>query len=165
MTAVPEGPAASISILWATTEHAARISQLHSQLFEEGWSEKFVRDLCQDPACSLLLATDGRPDRIIGFIITRVVADEGEVLSIGVAEPYQKFGVGKRLVESASRIMAKSNVSNLYLEVASDNDAAIALYQSAGFLQSGIRKAYYRRPNQSVCDALVLSLKLIPAVQ
>ncbi len=158
MSSAPESPVARVSILWATAEHAARIAQLHDQLFDEAWSEKFIRDLSHDPACSLLLATDGRPDQIVGFVITRVVSDEGEILSIGVAQPYQRFGVGKRLVEAATRVMANSEVANLYLEVAADNEAAKALYLGAGFNQTGVRKDYYRRPNGATCDALVLAL-------
>lgn len=158
MSSAPDSPAAKVSILWATAEHAPRISQLHSQLFDEGWSEKFIRDLCHDPACSLLLATDGRPDQIVGFVITRVVSDEGEILSIGVAQPYQRFGVGKRLVEAAKRVMANSDVSNLYLEVAADNEAARALYNGAGFSQTGERKDYYRRPDGKTSDALLLAV-------
>jgi len=158
MSSAPESPVSRVSILWATVEHAARIAQLHGQLFDEPWSEKFIRDLCHDQACSILLATDGRPDQIIGFIITRVVSDEGEILSIGVAQPYQRFGVGKRLLEAARRVMVNSEVTNLYLEVAADNEAAKALYLGSGFSQTSVRKDYYRRPNGETSDALVLAL-------
>lgn len=158
MSSAPDSPAAKVSILWATTDHAARIAQLHGQLFDEAWSEKFIRDLNHDPACSLLLAADGRPDRIVGFVITRVVSDEAEILSIGVAQPYQRFGVGKRLVEAALRVMANSEVENVYLEVAADNKAAQALYRGVGFNQTGVRKDYYKRPDGGTSDALILAI-------
>jgi len=163
MSSDPDSPAAKVSILWATPEHAARIAQLHSQLFDEAWSEKFIRDLQHDPACSLLLAADGRPDQIVGFVITRVVSDEAEILSIGVAQPYQRFGVGQRLVDAAVRVMANAEVTNLYLEVAADNEAGQALYKRTGFKQTGVRKDYYRRPNGGTSDALVLAFSPEPA--
>ena len=34
--------------------------------------------------------------------------------------------------------------ASVYLEVRTDNAAAIAMYQSAGFVNIGLRKRYYR---------------------
>jgi ribosomal-protein-alanine N-acetyltransferase len=43
----------------------------------------------------------------------------------------------------------------LFLEVARDNDAGLALYRAAAFAEVGIRRAYYSRPTGAM-DALVL---------
>lgn len=157
MTPEPHDPAALLSILWATPDHANRIAQLHGQLFAEPWTEATIRDLCKDDAVSVLIATDRKPDQIVGFIMTRIMADEGEVLSLGVAKPYQRFGVGKRLLDAVLRVMARAEVAKLYLEVAADNNAALALYKGRGFDQTGVRKGYYQRSGSTPCDALVLS--------
>ena len=149
--------AARVSILLATPGHVATISQLHNQLFDTGWSEQAIRELNNDRSCSTLVATDQRPDNVVGFIIGRLVADEGEILSLGVAEPYQKLGIGRRLVAATAVIMERSAVSNLYLEVAADNAAAIALYRGCGFKEAGLRKNYYKRPNGEFCDAQQLT--------
>ena len=44
----------------------------------------------------------------------------------------------------------------MFLEVAVDNPAAIALYQAAGFVPAGRRRGYYRRQGADAMDALVL---------
>jgi ribosomal-protein-alanine N-acetyltransferase len=44
----------------------------------------------------------------------------------------------------------------LFLEVADDNPAALALYEGSGFEQAGRRRAYYARPDARRADALVL---------
>ena len=47
-----------------------------------------------------------------------------------------------------------------FLEVAADNAAAQALYARAGFAESGRRRGYYRRPDGSGLDALVMQRAL-----
>jgi ribosomal-protein-alanine N-acetyltransferase len=44
----------------------------------------------------------------------------------------------------------------MFLEVAEDNAAALALYTAAGFATTGRRRAYYRRPGGLLVDALML---------
>jgi ribosomal-protein-alanine N-acetyltransferase len=43
----------------------------------------------------------------------------------------------------------------MFLEVAADNLAAIALYQATGFIKVGVRKGYYPHPDGAK-DALVM---------
>ncbi|HZC15639.1 MAG TPA: GNAT family N-acetyltransferase, partial [Caulobacteraceae bacterium] len=68
---------------------------------------------------------------------------------------HRRAGVGRTLVEAAAVIAAAAGARALFLEVASDNDAALALYRSAGFARAGQRPGYYRRGAGAV-DALVL---------
>jgi ribosomal-protein-alanine N-acetyltransferase len=51
-------------------------------------------------------------------------------------------------------------VKRLFLEVAADNDAAVALYESLGFKIAGGRRAYYHRVGGENVDAVVLALDL-----
>ena len=146
-----------LSILWATPEHAGVVSQLHGSLFDETWNEAFMGDVIKDPGTSVLLAGDGGPNTIVGFVLARVAADEGEILSLGVSKSCQRSGVGGRLVEAIKRIMVRAEISNLFLEVAEDNLAAVNLYRQLGFRDVGRRKDYYRRHNGETCDALVLA--------
>ena len=45
----------------------------------------------------------------------------------------------------------------ILLEVAASNDCALALYESLGFKQLGLRPAYYKKGNSRI-DALILEL-------
>jgi ribosomal-protein-alanine N-acetyltransferase len=48
----------------------------------------------------------------------------------------------------------------LHLEVAETNVPAIALYHSAGWQRSGVRKAYYATPEGRI-DAILMTKRLL----
>ena len=61
--------------------------------------------------------------------------------------------IGIAVVNAALRLFEY----DLFLEVASDNAAARALYAKAGFIQTGLRPAYYLRTTGPAADALTLT--------
>lgn len=71
----------------------------------------------------------------------RVAPFEYEVHTIGVDPGYQGQGIGRRLLNALLDFVAGAVV---FLEVRTDNEAAIGLYRSVGFEQIGLRKRYYR---------------------
>jgi ribosomal-protein-alanine N-acetyltransferase len=66
---------------------------------------------------------------------------EYEVHTIGVDPAYQGRGIGRRMLDD---LLAFADGGAVYLEVRTDNQAAIALYRSSGFEQIGLRRRYYR---------------------
>lgn len=99
------------------------------------------------------------PDRApVGLVLFRVAADEAEILTLGVIPEVRRAGVGRALLEAALENARTLGAAALFLEVAADNAAAIALYQQAGFGAVGSRKGYYSRVGGTV-DALVLARK------
>ena len=68
---------------------------------------------------------------------------EGEVHTIGVDPDHQNRGIGRRLL-LALLAHADAHHADTYLEVRTDNDAAIELYRSEGFEVLGTRRRYYR---------------------
>lgn len=150
-----------VSLLWAGPEHAAEIARLHAEVFSPAWSEESVRVLLDHPASTAFIAVVGGPPKIpVGFVMAQLVADEAEILSIGVAKAWQRRGLGRRLVEGVARAAQRAESKTLFLEVAADNDAAMALYRRAGFLGTGLRRGYYARPGGEAVDAVTLALKL-----
>ena len=49
--------------------------------------------------------------------------------------------------------MAKEGFLEITLEVRAGNNSAIALYESLGFVQEGIRKNFYEKPTE---DAIIM---------
>ncbi|MDX2287456.1 MAG: GNAT family N-acetyltransferase [Hyphomicrobiaceae bacterium] len=156
-----------ISLLWAEADAAAEIAGLHADLFDPRWDEPAIEGLLAQPGSHALLAKvrlrlEG-PPVTAGFIIGRVAADEAEIISIGVMKPFQRRGIGAKLVEGLMRAVTAAGSGRLILEVATDNAAALTLYRGLGFVEVGRRVAYYKRPNGEFADALVLARPLTPA--
>ncbi|MFM9847075.1 MAG: GNAT family N-acetyltransferase, partial [Hyphomicrobiaceae bacterium] len=112
----------------ATAEYAGDISALHSSLFEKAWDADSVRRLLEHPASVALVATSERPWRVVGFILAQLMADEAEILSIGVGMTSQRSGVGALLAQGLIDTAQRKDVKRIFLDVAASNTAAIGLY-------------------------------------
>ena len=149
-----------VSLLWASPDRAAEVAILHGRLFSPGWDEASMKALLEHPAATSLIAVSGNPKTVVGFVIGQLASDEAEVLSIGTAPDWQRAGLGRMLLEGLIRAAKRGEAKRLFLEVAEDNEAALALYRGLGFQETGRRKKYYQRPDGSTADALTLALDL-----
>jgi ribosomal-protein-alanine N-acetyltransferase len=96
-----------------------------------------------------------------GFILVRDLGNECEILSLGVAPRWRRLGIAQDLLRAAIAETRRRARSSLVLEVATDNDAATALYTGFGFTAVGRRPRYYKRPDGRA-DAFILRLTLAP---
>jgi ribosomal-protein-alanine N-acetyltransferase len=162
MGAESEGPPDTrrVSLLWAVQGHVAAISRLHSEIFENGWDEAAISSLLHHPGSIALVATDGHPMEIGGFVLAQIAADEAEILTLGVSERWRRKGIGARLVEGIKRAATRAGAQSLFLEVAETNTAACGLYARAGFIEVGRRKGYYARADAAPEDAVVMRCAL-----
>jgi ribosomal-protein-alanine N-acetyltransferase len=147
-------------MLWAAPERAEEIAALHAKLFSPPWDAAAVRSLLEHPAATSLIAVAGSPKAIIGFVIGQLAADEAEILSIGVSPNWQRAGVAAGLLEGLARAARRGDAKRIFLEVAEDNEAALALYRKLGFVEIGRRKRYYERAGREPVDALTFALTL-----
>ncbi|MGK2869077.1 MAG: ribosomal protein S18-alanine N-acetyltransferase [Mycobacterium sp.] len=128
-----------------TRADASRCAELESQLFagDDPW-----------PRAAFLHALDGRhnhyvaaraEDQMVGYAgisrLGRIPPYEYEVHTIGVDPAYQGRGIGRLLLAD---LLAFAKKGEVFLEVRTDNEAAIGLYQSVGFTTVGVRKRYYK---------------------
>jgi RimJ/RimL family protein N-acetyltransferase len=65
-------------------------------------------------------------------------------LSICVASDWRDVGIGSELVAGAQSWARARGLRKLALGVFPDNDRAIAVYERAGFVREGLRRAQYR---------------------
>ena len=147
--------AAEVRIEPARAEHAPGIAQLHARLFEVAWSESTIQQMLEDTHTIAFVAQahSGAP---IGFVIGRTVADEAELLSIGVDPMWQRRGLGRLLAEALCDASVRAQARRLYLEVAAGNLPALRLYTALGGQNVGLRKGYYGRPEKPAEDAMNL---------
>jgi [ribosomal protein S18]-alanine N-acetyltransferase len=135
----------TVTIDALTRADVTRCAELEAQLFEgdDPWpASAFLHEMSSRHNHYVAARTD---DKLVGYAgIARLgllPPHEYEVHTIGVDPAYHGQGIG-RLLLSALLDHAKKGV--VYLEVRTDNAVAIALYRSAGFVEVGFRKRYYR---------------------
>jgi ribosomal-protein-alanine N-acetyltransferase len=85
-------------------------------------------------------------DAIGGFIVTELSAEIGHIITLDVLESYRRRGIGSRLLECAEQGSATQGARLMYLETATTNKAAIALWKKHGYRESGIRMKNYYGP-------------------
>ena len=136
----------------------ALLSKLHAACFTTAWSEKEIADLLAGPGCAALIAQSD--DGIVGLLIYRAVADEAEIITIGVDPAFQRRGAGLHIVSTAQELLKSFKIKSLFLEVAADNKEAISLYTRAGFSNVGKRKGYYARKSGIAEDAIIMRAQL-----
>jgi ribosomal-protein-alanine N-acetyltransferase len=96
------------------------------------------------------LGPEGTPDELVGYAGIAVLPApafsrepaEAEIHTIGVARHAQGRGLGRRLLGGLLR-RADALGAVTFLEVRTDNTAALALYRSEGFEVVGTRRRYY----------------------
>ena len=91
-----------------------------------------------------------------GLLIARQAADEAELLTFGVAPACRRSGLGRALLDEACNILRASGARQLFFEVETGNEAAIALYRTFGAVPVGRRPGYY----EPGADAAIFSLAL-----
>lgn len=133
------------------------LATIHAEAFpERPWSAAEFARLLEQPTSVLVTSETAQ-----GFALAQFVAGEAELLTIAVASKARRQGHGAALMASLLTELDKQGGTRLFLEVASDNAPARALYERAGFAQVGLRKGYYARAGQLPADALVLSREII----
>ena len=155
---LPASSSSALRLRAATQDDLVTLAALHALCFAQGWSARSIGQLLGTQGAFALLAEQG--GAACGFIIIRVAADEAEILSIGVPGPGRRLGTGRRLVAAGAAKAHAMGAAHLFLEVARENEAARALYASAGFVEAGLRRGYYREPGAEAEDALVLRANL-----
>lgn len=121
-----------------------RCAQLESELFvgDDPWPARAFRHALATPHNHYVAARAA--GRLVGYAgIARLGRDEPfeyEIHTVGVEPAYRGRGIGRRLLED---LLAFAAGGPVFLEVRTDNDAAISLYESAGFARIGLRKRYY----------------------
>lgn len=131
------------------------LAGLHGACFTSPrpWSEAEIAGLLAEPTVFLL-------EQPGGFLIGRAVAGEAELLTLAVDPAARRMGTGRALVARFLDAARARKADTAFLEVSAENDAAIALYDSAGFRAAGRRRGYYATSDGRRIDALVLSRAL-----
>ena len=137
-------------------DRAGACARLHVQGFAHPWSSEEFAALIANSSNVGAAALDPITGSLRGFVLSRLAADEAEILTIAVDAAFQGKGVGRALLSENLRQASNAGARAMFLEVAQDNAPALALYERFGFVQVGERAGYYRRKDGTRAAAVVM---------
>jgi [ribosomal protein S18]-alanine N-acetyltransferase len=140
---------------------AEECARLHASAFAHPWSVEEIAGLIAGRSTVAAAALDPATGRLRGFVLSRIAADEAEILTVTVDSAVRGAGVGRALLRENLRQAANAGARAMFLEVDAENAAALALYRRLGFVTVGERPGYSRRRDGSRATALVMR-KAIP---
>ena len=148
------------AMLFDTAADAAPLAALHAACFPDAWDSAALRSLLAGPG--VFAFTANHKGAMAGFVLARAAGGEAEILTLAVAPSARGVGLGRVLIQAAAAHAAVLGSEVLFLEVGTDNPAALTLYGGLGFQRAGQRKGYYDSHSQTVTgrDALVLKAAL-----
>lgn len=134
--------------------------------YGEAWNRRQVADALAMPNTHALVVdaagapipgdAAAAPDVPAGFVLTRHVLDEEELLLIAVAPHARRQGVGAALIEHLFSAARARGILRIFLEMRRGNPA-IELYRKFGFEPIGERRNYYRMANGERIDAITFA--------
>lgn len=138
----------------ATLRDVRQLAQLHAASFHRGWGAgEFEQMLREQNTLVHRLKLRGH---LIGFAVSRIAADEAEILSIAVSPGHRGRGLSRDLFLTHLGHLAGRGVRTVFLEVEENNQPARRLYDGTGFAVAGRRERYYKEADGAELNALVM---------
>jgi ribosomal-protein-alanine N-acetyltransferase len=144
----------AVAIEPASLRDAPKLAQLHGASFHRGWGEAEFEQMLAEHNTLVHRLRRGR--KTIGFAVSRMAADEAEILSIAVDPKHRGRGLSRNLLLTHLGHLAGRGVRTVFLEVEEKNQPARRLYDRAGFSVAGRRERYYKQPGGEQLNAVLM---------
>ncbi len=128
---------------------------VETRAYSHPWSRgNFTDSLAAGYLAELLHTGDGE---VVGYFVAMGGVDELHLLNITVAPEWQGQGHGRGLMAVLRGHALERRLATLWLEVRQSNERARALYRALGYVEVGLRRAYYPAAGRRE-DAVVMRL-------
>jgi ribosomal protein S18 acetylase RimI-like enzyme len=153
----------TIRIRIATPDDFERIVELEGLCFakEHAYSRRQLRYLLTKAHSTVLVETADASVRGFLIILYRRGSIVAGIETINVDPEFRKKGIGQRLLSAAEDLLRKKGICKIRLEVAITNQAAITLYEHAGFQKIMTLKKYYYFDHDGSRDAYRMIKELL----
>jgi [ribosomal protein S18]-alanine N-acetyltransferase len=150
---------AAIAIRAMREADLSAVLRVERAAYDYPWSERVFRDCLRVGYRCWLLA---EADCIHGHLILSIAAGEAHVLNLCVEPVARGRGHARRLLTFGLQQSARAGADSVFLEVRPSNHVAIALYESIGFNEIGVRPNYYPAAHGRREAAMVMARPLEP---
>lgn len=147
----------AVTISKMTEEDLPAVHELEQKIFPIPWSFDSLKEEFHNLLASFFVAK--KETTVVGFIGMWFVMDECHIANVAVSPEYQRQGIGTQLVNELFQHCQEHGTRYVMLEVRVSNLPAQKLYEKFGFQEEVIRKHYYKNPDGTYEDAIVMSLE------
>ena len=130
------------------------IVSMHQVEFVDYWGKEELLNSIAKSDTLFLVAEEN--NKILGSVFFIIGVDTADLISVVVASAERNKKIATKLLIEAERLLKKSGVNKILLEVRKSNIPAIKLYQSLGYIKIHERKKYY----SNFEDAYILQKEL-----
>ena len=126
-----------------TLADVEQVSAIDQVSFSLPWPKSsFHFELTDNPASRCwVVEVDGR---VAAMLVAWLIVDEIHIATIATHPDFRKQGIGKKLLSHVLQAAKAEGALTSFLEVREGNDAAIAMYEKFGYVESGRREGYYK---------------------
>ena len=140
-----------------TKEDLPAVFEVEKDAFPIPWALSSFEEELNNMFATFLVAKV--KEQIVGYIGMWFVMDECHVANIAVSKEYRRKGIATQLVNELLKLCREHRTTYVMLEVRVTNLAAQKLYAKFGFKDEVLRKNYYRNPDGTHEDAIIMSLE------
>lgn len=127
-----------------TTADLPAVIEIEKALFPiDAWTDALFLAELAEVSISRDVSVAILDSQLVGYASFRYVGKQGDVNTVAVASGEQGKGIGTALMGWLESQAALRNVREIFLEVRSDNEAAIKMYDARGYERIDIRRNYY----------------------
>ena len=134
-----------------------QVVAIEKKAYPHPWTPGIFRDCLRVGYNAWVMMLD---IKVIGYGLVMLSPGEAHILNICIDPEYQRRGLGRYLLRYLIKQSRQTDIDMVMLEVRRSNVSAQLLYQSEGFNELGVRKAYYPADNGRE-DAIILA-KYLP---
>ncbi|MBN1223665.1 MAG: ribosomal protein S18-alanine N-acetyltransferase [Candidatus Aminicenantes bacterium] len=131
---------------------------IEKRSFANPWSmSAFIGEIANKDISYPYVIVHRTGDKVIGYIIYWKIDEEVQISNFALHPDYRGSGVGKKVLQDVLDELHRGGTLYVFLEVRPSNFPARLLYEKMGFEIFGVRKNYYRTPDE---DALIMGKTL-----
>lgn len=148
----------NIEIARMTSDDLEGVFEVEKTAFPIPWPISSFEEELKNILATYLIAKKG--DKIVGYIGLWFIMDECHITNVAVHSDYRKQKIATKLVNEMLKLCKEHFTTYVTLEVRKNNLPAQCLYKKFGFREEAIRKEYYKNPDNTREDAVIMSLEL-----
>ena len=141
-----------------TKDDLEGIYEVEKQSFPIPWPISSFEEELKNLLATYLVVKD--ENKIIAYIGMWFVMDECHIMNIAVLPDYRRQGIATSLIQEMFKLCQEHETHYVMLEVRKENLSAQNLYKKFGFTEEVVRKEYYKNPDGTREDAIVMSKEI-----